>query len=65
MKRKEYQKPMMEVIEADVESQILAASHYETTGTGGTSIEAMEDPEDLTPASTSRAFSAFGEDLWD
>lgn len=47
MNRKEYQKPMMEVIEADVESQILAASSYETTGTGRTSIEAMEDPEDL------------------
>ena len=60
MKRKEYQKPMTEAIEADVESQILAGSP-----TGKTSIEAMEDPEDLTPASSSRASSAFGEDLWD
>ena len=59
MKRKEYQKPMTEAIEADVD-QILAASP-----TGKTSIEAMEDPEDLTPASSSRSSSAFGEDLWD
>ena len=59
MKRKEYQKPMTEVIEADVESPILVAS------TNGTSIEAMEDPEDLTPASTSRSFSVFDEDLED
>ena len=60
MNRKEYQKPTTEVIEADVESQILAASPY-----GKTSIEAMEDPEDLTPASSSRSFSGFEEDLWD
>lgn len=59
MKRKEYQKPMTEGIEADVESWILAASP------NGTSIEAMEDPEDLTPASASRAFSVFDEDLED
>ena len=60
MNRKKYQKPMMEVIEADVESQILAASPN-----GKTSIEAMEDPEDLTPASSSRSFSVFEDDLWD
>ena len=63
MNRKEYQKPMTEAIEADVESQILAASHYETTGTGRTSINAMEDEEDLEVVNSSRAFSAFEEDL--
>ena len=59
MNRKEYQKPMTEAMEADVESWILAASP------NGTSIKAMEDPEDLTPASTSRSFSVFDEDLDD
>ena len=54
---------MTEAIEADVESQILAGSHYETTGTGRTSIEAMEDEEDLEVVNSSRAFSAFDEDL--
>ena len=60
MNRKEYQKPMTEAIEADVESQILAGSP-----TGKTSIEAMEDPEDLTSTSSSRSFSGFEKDLWD
>ena len=59
MKRKKYQKPMTEAIEADVETPILVASP------NGTSIKAMEDPEDLTPASSSRSFSGFEEDLWD
>ena len=35
MKRKEYQKPMTEVIEADVESQILAGSPYTMSAEGG------------------------------
>ena len=60
MNRKDYQKPTTEFIEADVETPILVASPN-----GKTSIEAMEDPEDLTSPSASRAFSAFEEDLWD
>ena len=63
MKRKEYQKPMTEAIEADVETPILVASTYETTGTGRTSINAMEDEKDLEVVNSSRAFSAFEEDL--
>ena len=47
MKKKLYDKPTMEVIEADVAGQILAGSTYETTGTGRTSIMEMDDEEDL------------------
>ena len=35
MNKKDYQKPMTEVIEADVESQILAGSPYSMQTTGG------------------------------
>jgi hypothetical protein len=62
MNRKDYQKPTTEFIEADVETPILVASTYET-GQGKTSINAMEDEEDLEVVNSSRAFSAFEEDL--
>ena len=47
MKRKNYEKPTMQVVQLRHQSHILAGSPYETTGTGGTSINAMDDETDL------------------
>ena len=47
MKRKDYEKPTMKVVKLQHQCHIMAASSYETTGTGGTSINAMEEEEDL------------------
>jgi hypothetical protein len=47
MKKKEYEKPSMQVIELQHKCQILAGSSYETTGSGGTSINAMGEETDL------------------
>ncbi len=55
MNRKEYQKPMTEAIEADVESQILAASYTTTTG-----LNAMDDDEILGDGAQSDGNSLWG-----
>lgn len=48
MKKKQfYEKPSMQVFKLQHQCHILAASSYETTGTGRTSINAMDDDEDL------------------
>lgn len=47
MKRKNYERPTMQVVQLKHKCQILAGSSYETTGSGKTSINAMEDATDL------------------
>ena len=47
MKKREYEKPSMQVIELQHKCQILAGSSYETTGSGRTSINAMGEETDL------------------
>ena len=47
MKRKNYERPTMKVVQLKHQCQILAGSYYETTGSGKTSITEMEDAEDL------------------
>ena len=47
MKTKVYQKPTMKVEELQDQCHIMAASSYETTGTGGTSLTKMGEEEDL------------------
>ena len=48
MTKKEYMKPVMEVIEADIEQQILAGSvaSVTTTGLGDDNIDKGETPGD-------------------
>ena len=48
MTKKEYMKPVMEVIEADIEQQILAGSvaGVTTTGLGDDNIDKGETPGD-------------------
>ena len=47
MKRNDYQKPTMKVVQLKHKCHIMAGSSYETSGEGRTSINAMEDAEDL------------------
>ena len=47
MKRKDYERPTMQVVELKHKCQILAGSSYETTGSGKTSINAMDGETDL------------------
>ena len=47
MKRKNYERPTMKVVKLQHQCHIMAASSYETTGEGKTSITEMEDAEDL------------------
>ena len=47
MKRKDYQKPTMKVVKLQHQCHILAVGSYETTGSGRTSINAMDEEEDL------------------
>ena len=47
MKKKDYLNPTMKVVQLRHQSHILSASPYETTGTGGTSINAMDEETDL------------------
>lgn len=47
MKKKEYEKPSMQVIELQHRTMLLAGSSYETTGSGRTSINAMGEETDL------------------
>ena len=47
MKRKDYQTPTTKVVQLRNHCQILAGSNYETTGTGKTSINMMDEEEDL------------------
>lgn len=47
MKRKDYHRPTMQVVQLRHQSNILVGSPYETTGTGRTSINAMDDEEEL------------------
>ena len=47
MKRKDYQRPTMKGVKLQHQCHILAASSYETTGTGRTSINMMDEEEDL------------------
>ena len=47
MNKKDYLKPTMKVVKLQHQGHIMAVSSYETTGTGRTSINAMEDETDL------------------
>ena len=47
MKRKDYQRPTMQVVQLKHKCQILAGSPYETTGSGKTSITMMGEEEEL------------------
>ena len=47
MKTKVYQRPTMKVVKLQHQCHIMAVSSYETSGEGKTSINAMEDAEDL------------------
>ena len=47
MKRKNYERPTMKVVQLKLKCQILAGSSYETTGSGKTSINAMDEETDL------------------
>ena len=47
MKRKDYQRPTMKVVQLQHRTHLLQASSYETTGTGRTSINAMDEETDL------------------
>ena len=47
MKRKNYERPTMKVVQLQHKCQMLAGSPYETNGTGGTSLTKMEDDVDL------------------
>ena len=47
MKTKVYQRPTMKVVKLRHQCHIMAASTYETTGTGRTRINAMENDADL------------------
>ena len=47
MKKKDYQKMTMKVVQLQHRTHLLQASSYETTGTGGTSLTKMEDDVDL------------------
>lgn len=47
MKRKDYERPTMKVVQLKHKCQILAGSSYETTGSGRTSINAMGEETDL------------------
>lgn len=47
MKTKVYQRPTTNVVQLQHQCHIMATSSYETTGTGGTSINAMEEETDL------------------
>lgn len=47
MKKKDYQKPTMRVFELNKRINILTTSSYETTGSGRTSINAMDEETDL------------------
>ena len=47
MKTKVYQRPTMQVVKLQHQCHIMATSSYETTGTGRTSINAMDEEEDL------------------
>ena len=47
MKRKNYERPTMKVVQLKHKCQILAGSPYETTGSGKTSITMMDAEEDL------------------
>ena len=47
MRKKDYQKPTTMVVQLKQQCHILSSSNYETTGTGRTSINAMEDETDL------------------
>ena len=47
MKKKMYERPTMQVVQLQHKCQILAGSSYETTGSGRTSINMMDEEEDL------------------
>jgi len=47
MKRKNYERPTMKVVKLQQRCHIMAVSSYETSGEGRTSINAMDDAEDL------------------
>ena len=47
MKRNDYQKPTMKVVQLKHRTQMLTASVYETTGSGKTSITMMGEEEEL------------------
>ena len=45
--KRKYEKPSQRVIELQHRTHLLQASSYETTGTGRTSINMMDEEEDL------------------
>ena len=47
MKRKDYERPTMRVVQLKHRTQILTISNYETTGSGRTSLTKMENDTDL------------------
>jgi hypothetical protein len=47
MKRKDYQKPTTRVVLLKHQCHILSGSPYETTGSGKTKINEMDDEVDL------------------
>ena len=47
MIRKDYERPTMKVVKLQHQCHIMAVSSYENSGEGKTSINAMEDAEDL------------------
>ncbi len=47
MSKKDYMRPTMKVVQLQHQCHIMATSSYETTGTGRTSINAMDAEEDL------------------
>ncbi len=56
MKKKLYDKPTMQVIEAEVEGQMLSGSTYTTT----TGLGSMGDDEDLGDAAQTQGTGLFG-----
>ena len=47
MNTKVYQRPTMKVVKLQHQCHIMAVSSYETSGSGRTSINAMEEETDL------------------
>ena len=47
MKKRNYERPAMKVVELQHRSSLLVGSTYETTGNGKTSITSMGTEEDL------------------
>ena len=63
MTKQEYQKPVMEVIEADIEQQILAGSVTSVTTTGlDDDLNKDDNPGDIWNEAMSRSNTVWDED---